>query len=60
MLTDDAEIFESEDEEEEQKKNPEDRKRLFRRELAAMLYGFGDKKVSNKFYFQSIFLFLRV
>jgi hypothetical protein len=46
MINDEPSMFEeSEDEEEEQKKNPEDRKRLFRRELAAMLYGFGDKKV---------------
>lgn len=45
MIADDPELFEESDEEEEQKKNPEDRKRLFRRELAAMLYGFGDKKV---------------
>lgn len=46
MLNDEPELFEESDEEEKHK-NPEDRKRLFRRELASMLYGFGDKKVSK-------------
>lgn len=49
MLANDTEIFDSdeeEDEEEEKKKTPEDRKRVFRKELSSMLYGFGDVKVS--------------
>jgi hypothetical protein len=36
-------LFDSEDEE-EKKKSPEERKVLLRRELRAMLYGFGDVK----------------
>ncbi|KAI6240494.1 Transcription initiation factor IID, subunit [Aphelenchoides fujianensis] len=42
----DAETFDSGDEEtpEEKKRTPEERKQIFRRELAAMLFGFGDAK----------------
>ncbi|KAI6242537.1 hypothetical protein M3Y99_00220300 [Aphelenchoides fujianensis] len=42
----DAETFDSGDEEtpEEAKRTPEERKQIFRRELAAMLFGFGDAK----------------
>lgn len=45
---DDEHLFDSDYEEDEKKKdtsNPEDKKFLFRRELRAMLYGFGDDKV---------------
>ncbi|KAI6175735.1 Transcription initiation factor IID, subunit [Aphelenchoides bicaudatus] len=48
MMTDEPSMFEESEDEEEQKKNPDERKRLFRRELAAMLYGFGDKKEPNE------------
>lgn len=50
MINDDSKLFDESDEEGEQKKNPEDRKQMFRRELAAMLYGFGDKKVCIRSY----------
>ena len=46
-MADDPETYLSDEEEEEEKKTPEDRKRLFRRELATMLYGFGDLKVGE-------------
>jgi hypothetical protein len=46
MINDDNGIFDDSDEEDEQKKTPEDKNQLFRRELARMLYGFGDKKVA--------------
>lgn len=42
-------LFDSEEEEDDEskKKTPEERKFIFRRELRAMLYGFGDEKVCD-------------
>lgn len=44
-------LFDSEEEEDDEskKKTPEERKFIFRRELRAMLYGFGDEKVCEFF-----------
>lgn len=65
MMPSVADILDSEEEEEE-KKTPEDRKRHFRKELSAMLYGYGDQKVRtshfyitlrNVIYDQTIYLF---
>jgi len=48
-------LFDSEEEEDDEskKKTPEERKFIFRRELRAMLYGFGDEKVCD--FFENIF-----
>ncbi|KAI6242559.1 hypothetical protein M3Y99_00222700 [Aphelenchoides fujianensis] len=45
-----AETFDSGDEEtpEEKKRTPEERRQTFRRELAAMLFGFGDAKAPSR------------
>lgn len=61
MAAEEAEVFESGDEEEtaEEKKTPEERKQMFRRELAAMLFGFGDSKVRSSFLSFSFYFSLK-
>ena len=46
-MIDESCLFDSEEEDDDEakKKTPEERKFIFRRELRAMLYGFGDEKV---------------
>lgn len=51
-MIDPACLFDSDEEDEEaKKKTPEERKFLFRKELRAMLYGFGDDRVSLEILF---------